>query len=507
MSDTVNVKPDRLHSVEGEAAVIGSLILDNTLIEGVESILTPESFFKPENRTIYQTIVSLHGSNGDGQSIDAVVLRDALKQRGQLDQIGGADYIGKVLDSTPSAANCSYYANIVRDHYRNRQLIRKAERIKEIADDTGSIEEKIAAIRGLAEGLNVEFETGDSPVLLSLLQMEAQQMEFLWGNRLPTGALNLLLGDPNLGKTWIALYIASKVSRGGLWPDAQNDDDCAPKGSVVLLTAEDDLRRTIRPRLDSLGADVGKIHALEGVRVRDEDGRVRRDFFNLQEHLPALERAVREIGDVKLIIIDPLSAFLGSYVDSHRDADVRSTLAPLVQLAEDKNIAILGVMHLNKSGTGNALYRGLGSIAFVATARTVWLVSKDPDNPDTKRRLLTPVKYNVLVDPTGLAFEIVNGRIEFESESITMSADEALNPSGGIAAPAKDKAVAWLREQLTPGKSVARNELHEQAHKEGITDSTLRRAYEELGVASFPLAGPDGKKSWFWTIEERKQLA
>ncbi|HUV64354.1 MAG TPA: AAA family ATPase [Sedimentisphaerales bacterium] len=501
-------KPDRLYSVEGEAAVIASLVLDNSTIAGVEAILGPEAFFKPENASIYRAILNLHsGSNGDGQSIDAVVLRDALKQRGQLDQVGGADYLGKILDSVPGAANAIYYAGIVREHYRRRQLIGRVDRMREIIDNHDSVDEQIAEIRGLVEGLDVEFETGDSAVLLGLSDMEAEAMQFLWRNRIPSGTLSLILGDPNLGKTFLALYIAAKVSTGGLWPDAENDSDCAPKGSVVLLGAEDDLRRTVRPRLDSLGADASKIFALEAVKVRDDDGRVRRKSFNLEDDLPVLDRTVRQLGDVKLIIIDPLSAYLGGRVDSHRDADVRNILSPLVQFAEDRDITVLGIMHLNKCSTGKvALYRGMGSVAFVAAARTVWLVSKDPSDVNSKRRLLTPAKYNVLVDPTGLAFEIRNGRVEFEDEPVSLSADEALTPSGGMTSPIKDKAVAWLKEHLPPGKSVPRNELYEQAAKDGITEGTLRRAYEESGATSFPLTGPDHKKLYFWSIPEKVQV-
>jgi RecA-family ATPase len=250
-----------------------------------------------------------------------------------------------------------------------------------------------------------------------------------------------------------------------------------------------------------MGADTSKIIALQGMRRKDEENRQYVDSFNLKTDLEALEQAVRSKNDVKLVIIDPLSAYLGGKVDAYRDTDVRGVLMPLVQFAEKNNVAVIGVRHLNKSGTGKAIYRGLDSIAFTAAARTVWLLSTDPTDPDSKRRLLTAAKHNLLIEPSGLAFELNGGRVIFEDEPVTLTSDEALGQTSTVEAVVKDEAVLWLRDTLTPGKSLASTELDKLAETQGIKSSTLRRAKKEASVTSYRLQVGD-KTQWFCRIGE-----
>ena len=219
----------------------------------------------------------------------------------------------------------------------------------------------------------------------------------------------------------------------------------------------------------------------------------------MQRDLAALEQVVKCLEDCRLVIIDPLSAYFGTRLDSYRDSDVRSVLAPLVQLAERYNMAVIGVMHLNKSPASKAIYRGLGSVAFTAAARTVWLVSTDPDDPDSKRRLLTPAKHNILIEPTGLAFEIKNGCVVFDEEPVTVTSNEALQGTTTVIAPELDKAVTWLKEILRPGLSMASTEVTEQAKAAGISLSALRRAKQDAGVKSFQLRDGEGNR-WFLQI-------
>jgi putative DNA primase/helicase len=206
------------------------------------------------------------------------------------------------------------------------------------------------------------------PIVVSLADVKPLPISWLWFNRIPLGMLTLILGDPGLGKSFLTLYMAAKISTGGAWPDSGTPENNAPQGSVVILTAEDDLAHVVRPRLDALEADVSKIHALEGVKIRDEENHEHCEYFNLQRDLPALQQAVRDQRNTKLVIIDPLSAYLGGRIDSHKDAEVRSVLRPLVELAEKCGVAVIGVTHLNKNASGKAVYRAMGSLAFLAAA-------------------------------------------------------------------------------------------------------------------------------------------
>jgi len=490
---------ERLFSRAAEGCVIGSMVIDPTCIDKVSAIIGPDSFAFPENKAIYQAILDLREGN---KPIDGFILRNTLEENKKLNEIGGVDYLQQILNSAPSSANAEYYANIVKEKTQRRRLVDAHDRMKRILDSDEPVGGCVSQIQQIAAGLEGAIEPSDStPIIKTLADVEPLPIDWLWFNRIPLGMLTLLLGDPGLGKSFLTLYMAAKISTGGAWPDSGTPESNAPQGSVVILTAEDDLAHVVRPRLDALEADVTKIVALEGVKIKDEENREHCEYFNLQRDLPALQQAVQSQKDTKLVIIDPLSAYLGGRIDSHKDAEVRSVLRPLVELAERCGVAVVGVTHLNKNTGGKAVYRAMGSLAFLAAARTCWLVTTDPNELDSKRRLLTPAKYNVLVEPTGMAFEIIDGKVVFENDPVTMTAEEALGTTGTIEAPALNDAKQWLSEQLTPGKSMSAIEVYKQAKERRISKRTLERAKSELKIVSYPLT-EEGKKVWFWRIKQ-----
>ena len=493
---------ERLFSRAAEAAVIGSIIIDPACFVPVSKIIGPNSFAFSENKIIYEVLLDLKESE---KPIDGFIVRDALQERNQLDKIGGWEYLQKILDNIPTSANAEYYANIVREKAQRRRLAGFYDDMGKVLYSDRPVGESVAMIQQMAAGLDGATEVYNSmPIIRNLDGVEVKPISWLWWNKIPLGMLTLIVGDPGLGKSFLSLWLAARISRGENLPDGDGlPDNRASFGTVILLTAEDPLEQVIKPRLMSLGADTKNIDAIDAVRVRDDDGRQRQEFFNLQRDIPALQQAIKS--NTKLIIIDPLSAYLGNGLDAHRDNDVRGVLSPLCAIAEKNNIAIVGVMHLNKNTTGKAVYRALGSIAFLAAARTVWMVTTDPNDPDSKRRLLTPAKHNVLIDPTGLGFEITDGKIVFEDGPVNMSSDEALGiPSSTVAAPERERAAQWLKDTLT-GHSVATVEVERLAVENGITLSTLRRARNELRVVSYPLKQPDGKRVYMLKLQDDHQ--
>ncbi|MFC1635221.1 AAA family ATPase [Planctomycetota bacterium] len=496
---------ERIFSKAAEAAVVASVIIDPDCITVVCDIVSANDFYFPEYKIIFQTVLRLRD---DDKPIDGVLVRDRLEERKRLDEIGGVEFLRDVLESVPSSANAKHYAEIVKEKAQRRRLYRAVEKIHKVIDSDRPVGKSVSEIKEIAAGLDGAIQgCADSQAIIKNLSgVESLPIEWFWFNTIPAGMLTLLIGDPGLGKSFLSLYMASKVSTGDHWPN-MNGDPCnsAPQGSAVLLTAEDDLPRVIKPRLDAMGADTSKILALEGVRATDEDGRQRQESFCLQWDLPALQHVIENQKDVKLIVVDPISAYLGNKVDSHRDADVRSVLMPLVDLAECNNIAVVGIMHLNKDSGRKAVYRALGSVAFTAAARTVWLVSKDPDEPDSRRRLFTPAKHNVLIEPHGLAFEIIDGQVIFENEPVDITADEALGQGSTVVSIEKDRAVDWLREILPAGTSLATTEVSRMAKELHISEATLRRAKKGAGVVSYPLA-IEGKHQWFLEIRSEDAL-
>src|SRR5260221_5467811 len=163
----------------------------------------------------------------------------------------------------------------------------------------------------------------------------------------------MVVGDPGLGKSQICAYLGSGVTKGGQWPV---DRTRAEQGSVLILSAEDNIKHTIRPRLDAANADVSRCHTLQAVKRISEHGIAFEGGFNLAEDLAKLSVLMDEIGDVRLVVIDPVSAYLGA-TDSHKNAEVRGMLAPLTTLAGNHSASIVLVSHLTKSQSANALMR------------------------------------------------------------------------------------------------------------------------------------------------------
>lgn len=313
-----------------------------------------------------------------------------------------------------------------------------------------------------------------------LSDVQPETLEWLWPDRIPLGKLVLLAGDPGLGKSFVTCDLAARVSSGRAWPDGSTWEQ--PVGSVVMFNCEDGLADTIRPRLDRAGADVSKIVAIEGVKVLDsETGESRQRGFTLAADLPTLERVVAGLDDCRLVVIDPISAYCGD-ADSHKNAEVRALLAPLAELAERFRVAILMVTHLAKSAGSKAIYRAMGSMAFAAAARAVWLVAKSPD--DEARRLILPAKMNLAADPTGLAYRLVDGAVCWESEPIRMHADELLaleaNSKPDTNRNQRDEASEWLRDTLANGSRPSK-EVIADGREHGHSEATLRRAYKDMG--------------------------
>jgi len=225
-------------------------------------------------------------------------------------------------------------------------------------------------------------EQADGPLLISLADVQPAQVSWLWLGRIPRGKLTLLVGDPGLGKSFVTLDMAARVSTGSAWPDGKP----VTQGPVVILSAEDDLADTIVPRLDAHGADRRFVFCLKAVR---QSGREK--FFSLKDDLKYLASTIDYLKP-NLVIIDPLSAYMGM-TNTSRDADVRFVLGPLTDLAAQTGVAILAVMHLNKASKNHVIYRTSGSVAFTASARSLLALTRDPG--DESRRVLCSIKNNL----------------------------------------------------------------------------------------------------------------
>lgn len=354
-----------------------------------------------------------------------------------------------------------------------------------------AVKEMMSEARHLAEVSGVlPPEDGDQKaVIVHLSDVKREIISWVWRNRIPKGKITLLDGDPGLGKSLLTLNIAARITMGLAMPDGAPTE----AGGVVLVTAEDGLGDTVRPRLELMGADLKRIVALQS--VRDREGQLRPPTV---EDVHEIEGAVDAVS-AGLIVIDPLMAYLPSKRDSHRDQDVRRSLHILAQLAERKGVAVLIVRHLNKSGGSQSIYRGGGSIGIIGAARSGLLVAKDPD--DENRRVLASVKSNLGPLAPSLRFAVEGvgevPRIAWGGES-THGADSLLAASSG--GPEERSAIGEAREfiaDLLANGPVASKEVYAKARAAGISEITLKRAKRAMGVTSKP-RGFSG--SIFWDL-------
>lgn len=336
--------------------------------------------------------------------------------------------------------------------------------------------------RGIADVLGV------MPIRIAELRclkdIKPERVEFFWFPYIPTGKLTLSEGDPGIGKSWLSLQLASAASHGRGLPGMLRRDPA----NVLLLTAEDGLGDTIRPRLDAMGADLQRVFSLDGPIVFDDPG------------LKELDETIGRTG-AALVVVDPLVAYLGAGVDLHRANETRAVMARLAAIAAKHDCAIVLIRHLTKSGKDKSIYRGLGSIDLTAACRSVLLVGRDPDDPH--RAALVHIKSNLAKTGASQGFTVENGRFEWTGPS-ALTASDLLAPEASGSSGALEEAKAFLQSKVSKA-AVEAAQVKKEAMEAGISAKTLRRAKELLGVRSKPERDDKGKAlRWKWWLPKRR---
>jgi putative DNA primase/helicase len=345
------------------------------------------------------------------------------------------------------------------------------------------------------------------PRIVMASEVEPREREWLWPDKIVMGGINLLAGMPDMGKSLIWTDIASRVSNGSQWPDC---DECAPLGGVVVLSDEDDPETTIRPRLDASGADCSRIALLRGVAFNDPEN-PRDRLIALDTDIAQLEAAIQQIPDCRLAVIDPISGYMGS-ADDHKNAAVRGVLAKLSDLAARNRVAVLMLSHLRKGEDKHSANRVMGSMAYVAVSRMVWMTAwhtvDDGNGKPRKRRVCVICKGNLTPKRTGLEYEITckhsshkEPHIEWVAEPIDLNAADVLAQSEktrqrGPEPKERNKAANYLRVALANGPRPV-TELTEAAAGLGIKRHSLDRAKAELKVEAYRDAVPG---PWLWIL-------
>lgn len=314
--------------------------------------------------------------------------------------------------------------------------------------------------------------------------VEPAAVDWLWDGWLAAGKLHLIGGAPGTGKTTIATALAATATIGGRWPDGTR----AEAGDVVIWSGEDDNADTLNPRLRAAGADMRRVHVVGGVI---EDGQAYP--FDPARDMDALRTALLALPSVRLIVVDPVVSAVSG--DSHKNAEVRRGLQPLVDLAGELRCALLGVTHFSKGTSGrDPIERITGSLAFGALARLVMVAAKqDADGERPERRVLLRAKSNIGPDGGGFIYSLEQGPLEgypgivasrtLWGEVVEGSARELLAEAEAVDCDrsATDEAMDWLRVTLESGPMPA-GEVLKLAKLSGLSEKALRTARERMGI-------------------------
>ena len=338
-----------------------------------------------------------------------------------------------------------------------------------------------------------------SAVLQKASELKPKPINWIWRGWIAGGKFHLLGGVAGTGKTTISLALVSCITTGGSFPDGSK----APKGNVVVWTGEDDVCDTLTPRLMAMGADLEKVHFIQGMKT----GREERPFEPSSD-MPFLKDAIEKIGDVKVLIIDPIVSVVKG--DSHKNAEVRKDLTPLVQMAEKMGFAIIGITHFSKGTSGREpIERITGSLAFGAVARVVLVASKTKNEDGDDIRIFLRAKSNIGIDEGGFEYSLEstttdNGietsrvhwglPIEGSARELLEGAEEE-SDGGGI------KGCMSLIADLLAYGEVSANQMEKDCKGAGYKYATVRRAKKQLGIKSIK-KGMGSNGIWVWELSK-----
>lgn len=321
-------------------------------------------------------------------------------------------------------------------------------------------------------------QTSEMVKILSMDKIQSQEVKWLWYPYIPFGKITIVQGDPGEGKTTFVLNLAAILSTGKHFEESS---ETGIPLSVIYQTAEDGLADTVKPRLEEAGADCSRILVID-----DSEKSLTMDDERL-------EKAIIQTG-AKLLILDPIQAYLGNGVDMNRANEARDMTKRLGQLAERTGCAIILIGHMNKAGGSKAAYRGIGSIDFFAVARSVLLVARVAEQENI--RVIAQIKNNLAEEGKPVAFERSSDKFKWIGR-YDITVDELL---GGYCKTNKQQqAKQFVKGLYGSNTIILSKEIEEKAKAMGISKRTLDMVKQEMKIPSKRVGD-----SWYWDFEGKE---
>ena len=339
-------------------------------------------------------------------------------------------------------------------------------------------------------------ESLSSLKIINMSDIQAQPIHWLWDGWLPLGKMTILAGAGGCGKTNLSLALIATITTAGTFPDGSK---CKSAGKVLIYSTEDDPADTLKPRLIANGADVSKVSIISG--RTNEKGEL--EPFDPSRDFPKIEEYIKANPDVKLLMIDPIISAVSG--DMNKANDVRKSLQPLVDLANEYKFAVLGITHFSKGSSGSGpADRIIGSQAFTALARMAWVASKREEEGDC---ILVRAKSNNSILEGGVKYQIESETVLDSIETtktvwlgtIEGTARELLNEAENTEghSSAFEEAKDFLIDLLSPVESMSSKEVKQHCKDAAISWRTIERASSELKIKK---SRPQGETTWHWKL-------
>lgn len=364
-------------------------------------------------------------------------------------------------------------ANLTIENTEGEHLLKKE--VKSVTKSVYEFWEKHKGTKGGRIHIMEDFDT-----------IERENVTWLWPQTLPYGKYSLIIGDPGVGKSMFTVDLAARVSAGIPLPD----NTPVEAGNVLMVFSEDGAGDTVRPRLEAAGANLKRV----------KNYTIKNGVLSLQTDIEELANNIMRT-NAKLLVLDPIVTY-GGKINAWKDDEVRQLLEPVIKMAEKTNCIILGIMHLNKKESVNALQKATGSGAWVAVARSVLLIGVHPDDRELekidRRYILASAKCNLSSPPPTRIFTIVDengiGRMRWAEETTQYGTEDILQSDMGFEAGKVEQATMWVKKLLQNGP-IPTNDVILQGKRQGFSKKTLERVRDHAGVAESRKIGT----TWFWS--------
>lgn len=478
------------HSIPAEESVIGGILVHGSKIADARPLLRPADFFHPALRAIYEAMLEL---DAQAKPIDAVTVAERMHSVGTFDNLrafNGSDYLVDLMAKVVTVENIGHHARIVREKATQRETDKIVRDYLDRRERGEAFDLLAERVRRQFDRLSVVDEPAAQPAVTCAANIPVERVKWLWRGRIALGMVNLLDGDPGLGKSTITNDLAARTTNGDPLPGEADRTD--PAG-VVFVSFEEHPGAVMVPRLVAAGADLKRVFIWD----------LATHGFNLRDSLDELRTVIRNCG-ARLVVIDPLMAALPGELNAHRDQDIRSVMAGVSSLAEDTGAAILFVRHLNKNSGGSALYRGGGSIGIIGAARCGLLLARDPDAADGEddgSRVLAVTKCNVARPAPALRMRLVSAASPAPGVEVAriVWGDTCSDSADALVEPQEERteigrALELLRNVMKDGPVLA-TEAQAALDANGISKRTEARAKQRLGIVA-KREGVKGK--WWW---------